>query len=573
MDTPDPNRPVKRGLHPAMVRALYGLLIVGLLAALGFTGRIVYKKMRHAMLMARAQKALEKKEYTQAAMTARWALDVQPGDVEAMRLIAKVATEAGSRDAAKLQRAVAEWEPQDPENYLRWANTALRSGDLVNVRLALDGMRAAKLETAAYFDARARLADAEGHPENIEAAMAEAVRLEPQNPTYRLRHASMQTGSADLAIRDRALATIEELTEVPETRRAALRVLLHAAMLRRDGPKAVSVAERLRNGPDAKLEDQLVYLGIMRKASRWEFWWALGQLQVRLADQPGEITETIRWMVRNDLAPVAVDWGKRIPNEMRFKPPLAIAISEALTVARDWEGLRPYVRGGEWGELDFQRRALLAKVLRQSGDDAGSRGQWSSAVSLAGDRVVAYDTLMTLTRLWGWEAEQTALLWVVARGEAAPKPALAELLRRNLLIGRTQDLLAVFTRQLELDPTDTEAKNNVAYAALLLGTDRRRAETLALEVYRADPQNPGFAATYAFALHSASKHAEGLKVVSTISADGLKVPATVLTRALLLAATGEREGALQDFATAEKGKLLPEEKALLTRARAKLAAP
>jgi tetratricopeptide (TPR) repeat protein len=571
--TPPPAEKFKKPLvNPAMMRVYIGLAVAIVVGVLGVVGVQAYKKVRHATVLSRAREFMEKKDYTQAAMAARWALDIKPGDPEAANLLAKAAEEVGARDAVQLQRMAATLQPDAPESYLRWANSALRSGDLVNARLALDGMQKAKLENAAYYDARARLADAAGQPELIEPAMAEAVRLEPANPLYRLRLASMQTGSGDPAVRERAVATIEELSANPETRRAALRVLLHAAMVRRDGPRTIAMAERLRSAPEARPEDVLVYLGVMRKAQRWEFWWALGQLQAAPPGDPAELTEIFRWLVRNNLASLAAEWGKRLPNETRLRPPVAIAVAEALTVQKDWEGLRPIVRAGEWGDLDFQRRALLARVLREAGDEPGSRTQWDSAVTTAGDRVESYETLMTLTRLWKWDAEQTALLWTMARGKAAPKPALDELLRRNLAQGRTLDLLAVFSRQLELDPGNPEVKNNVAYASLLLGTGKKRAETLALEAYRADPKNPGFAATHGFALYSAGRYDEGLQVVRTVADADLAVPANAMTCGLLLAATGARDEARLHLAVAQKGPLLPEEKALVARALEKLAA-
>lgn len=556
-----------------MIRVLFGLVIAGLLAGLCVGGWAIYKKARQATVLTRAREFLEKKDYPQAAMSARRALDMEPGNAEAMNLLARAAEASGARDTVQLQRAAAELQPNVPENYLRWVDSALRSGDLVNARIALESMSAAKLETSAYHDARARLADASGQPELIEAAMAEAVRLEPENPLYRLRLASMQTGSQKQDVRERAIATIEELSADPATRRPALRVLLHAAMVRRDGAAAIAVAERLRAIPEAKQEDFLVYLGVMRKAQRWEFWWALGQLQASPPENIAELTEVFRWLVRNNLSSVAAEWGKRLPTEARLRPPLSIALAEALTVQKDWEGLRPIVRAGEWGDLDFQRRALLARVLREAGDEPGSRTQWNSAVGATGDRVEAYETLMTLTRLWKWDAEQTTLLWVIARGRSAPQPALAELLRRNLAEGRTPDLLAVFSRQLELDPASAEAKNNVAYASLLLKSDRKRAETLAVEAYRADPKNPGFAATYSFALHTAGKNEEGLKIAQKISEKDLATPANAMSYGLLLAATGARDEARKHLAIAQQGTLLPEEKALIARAQEKLGPP
>jgi Tfp pilus assembly protein PilF len=570
---PSSERPKRPLLHPWTVRGLIALAILGVLGLIYLGGAETYKKVRHQRAVERARGFLEKKDYAQAALSLQWALQIKPGDIEATRLLAEAADGAGARDAVQLRRAISGLEPKVPENYIAWANSALQNGDSTNARMALDAMRDAGLENAAYHDARARLANISGKSSDIEPAMAEAVRLDPNNPLFRLRLASTQIASPQTEVREQARVTIEELAKEPTTRRPALRVLLYAALASRDGPKAIAAAEQLRRAPEATFPDRLVYLGIMRKAARWEFWWDLADLQAQPALDPEELTEVLRWLVRNNLAKVAVDWGQRLPNERRLRPPVAIALAEAYTILRDWDGLRPIVKVGEWGELDFQRRALLARVMREQGDAAGSRAQWSSAVTGAGDRPEPQATLMTLTKMWNWEDERVALLWVIARGRNAPKPALDELLRRYLAEGQTRELLAVFSRLLELDPKDPELKNNVAYASLLLNQDKKHAETLAAEAYNTDPKNPGFAASYGYALYIMGKYEDGLKITRTIAEKDLQVPSNALSHALLLAATGEKDTALKYLAQAEKGRLLPEEKGLLAVARQKAGRP
>jgi hypothetical protein len=463
-------------------------------------------------------------------------------------------------------------EPGVPANYIAWANVALRHNDVAGATAALDRMVEFGLEknNAAYYDARARVADAAGRPEDIEPAMARAVEIEPANSLYRLRLASMQAASPRPEVREKAMAVVEELANDPVTRRPALRVLLYTAIGTRDGARVIPLAQRLRESPDALLEDRLLYLGIMRKAGRWEFWWDLGLL---MADPPKDadaLTDLMRWLVRNNLAAVVVAWGDRLPNERRLKAPVAIALAEAITLRSDWERLRPIVKTGDWGELNFQRQALLARVLREQGDEAGSKTQWNAAVTAAADRPEAYDTLLTLVRLWKWDDEQNALLWTIARGRSTPRPALDELLRRNLAAGKTQELQLVFARYLELDPKDAEAKNNLAYASLLLNTDPKRAQTLAAEAYKANPTHPGYAATYSIALYFAGKAADGLKIAETIPEAERKVPSTALTYALLLSATGAHAEARKYLAIAEAGSLLPQERTLAAKARQKV---
>ena len=118
--TPSPERFKRPAVHPAMVRVYIGLATAIALAVLSIGGFSLYKKVRHTMILSRAREFMAKKDYTQAAMSARWALDMKPGNVEAMALLARAAEESGARDVVQLQRAVADLQPGVPENYLRW---------------------------------------------------------------------------------------------------------------------------------------------------------------------------------------------------------------------------------------------------------------------------------------------------------------------------------------------------------------------------------------------------------------------------------------------------------------------
>ena len=574
MDAPNSpkNRVSRPSIHPAALKLFLGVGFILLAGLLGAGGWKAFKVIREKRVMTRARAYVEAKDYTQAAMTLQWALQLNPNNVEAAKLLANTAEKGNAKDAIQIRRKVAELDPQDDKNYLSWAEMALKKGDPANAKLALDGMRDAGLENGAYWDARARLADATGHPEEIEPAMAQAVRLEPTNALYRLRLASMQLGGVNKDAHAEALATTEELTADPTTRRAALRVLHYHALGTRDSKKAMEVADRLLKAPEAVFEDRLVYLGIMQKAKRWEFWWELGVLEAAPDPDPFQLTEVLRWLVRNGLSNVAADWGRRMPNERRLRAPVSIALSEAHTILQDWEGLRPLVKAGEWGDLDFQRHALLARVLREQNDEPGSRAQWNTAVAAASDREDALATLVGLSLRWKWHDEHNALLWVIARTDKNPKWALDQLLRQYLSEGKTRELLSLFNRYLEIDPKDAEAKNNVAYASLLLNTDLKRAQTLAAEAYKKDPANPGFAATYAFALNVAGKPQDGMKIIQAIPELERTEPANALSCGLVLAANGQKDDARKYLDRAATGKLLPQEKALLSKAIEKLGA-
>ena len=268
-------------------------------------------------------------------------------------------------------------------------------------------------------------------------------------------------------------------------------------------------------------------------------------------------------MNRNGLAQNTLDWSQQIPNATAAKGPVSLATANAAAALGQWALVKTIVENANWGRAESARQALLARALREEGDEATSRTQWVIAVDTAGTNMPALMDLARLASEWKWEDEATEVLWKIGREAPDPLPALGVLQKKFTTAGDTRQLRDVAARLLEVHPADLAARNNFAYYSLLLKEDVDRGLALAREVFKEAPAEPGVIATHAFALHSEGKNDEARKLMHALGERTLQEPGQALCYALTLAATGAADEARKYFDIARRGDLLPEEKALI----------
>ena len=520
--------------------------------------------------MALARQFADRKEYLQAALAARRALQLSPHDLAANRLMAEMAEAVQTKEAVTWRKTIAEMQPGVARNYLDWANSALQFRDAASAGEALSNLDAAGRDTAAYHDIAARLAVLTGQSSQVYAHVAAAAQLEPHNETYQLQFAALQLGSPLADIRKGASAKIEQLTESPKTRREALRLLIQSSLSQGDGPRTLKYANDLMTGPGGTFEDRMLYLKLLGKLKRPEYWWFLAQFGAALPESDEDLVTLLSWMNNNGLGRMTLAWTDELPNQRSERVPVCVAIAEAHALLGNWGKLKSLLQYQKWGDLEFQREALTARVDREEGDEMGASSHWTAAVALAADRRTALSALGRFATAWKWEKEYTSLCWTIANGRGHQTSALHQLLRKYTAEGRTRDILRVYNRMLELDPENLNIKNNVAYALMILNMEAERAQVIAYEVRNTEPKNPDFTATYALALHLKGKTESGLKILQQIDEKDRQIPSTALTFGVLLAAVGKNDEARVHLDVAEKGNLLPEEKVLASKAREKM---
>ncbi len=556
-----------RRIRKYIFRALIVVAIVAVIGAAGYYGWRIVAKQR---AIASARKFADKKEYLQAALSAKRALNFNPKDLSANRLMAEMAEAVQTKEAVAWRKIIAEMQPGVAENYLQWADTAIRFGDATSAREALSKVDAAGKNTSAYHDLAAKLEVLSGRPSKVIEHVEEAARLDPKNENFQLQLAAVKLGSPLPEVRKGAAATIEQLAESPKIRREALRVLIQSSLAGGDANAALKFANQLMTGPGAIFEDRMLTLKILGMLKRHEYWWFIGQLGADLPEKDDDLVSLLSWLNNNGLAPLTLKWTDELPNDRVERVPVCVAVAEAHALLANWTKLKPLLKFQKWGDLEFQREALVARVTREEGDESGSHSHWNAAVQLAGERREALSALARFAGTWKWDEEYTNLLWVIARGRNEPMMALQKLLNRYTAEGNTRELLSVFSRMLELEPQNLNTKNNVAYGLLILGMEPERAHMLANEIHNADPSNSEFAATYALSMHMKGKTDLALKVLQQLPEKELRVPATALTYGMILAAKGKDDEARASLAIAETGTLLPQERAILLKARDRL---
>ena len=546
------------------------MIVVAVLGVIGAAGWYGYRAFSRRNAIAAARQFADRKEYLQAALAAKRALDFNPKDLSANKLMAEMAEAVKTREAVVWRKTVAEMEPGVAENYLQWADTAIRFRDAASAREALSKMDAAGKNTSAYHDMAARLAVLAGQTRDVQGHVAEAARLDPKNESYQLQLAAVQLGSPLPEVRKAATATVEQLAESPKVRRAALRVLVQSSLAANEPNTALKFAYRLMTGPDGVFEDRMLTLKILGMLQRPEYWWFIGQLGADLPENDEDLVTLLSWLNNNRLPHLSLKWIGELPSDRVERVPVCVAVAEAHALLGNWSKLKSVLKFQKWGELEFQREALVARVTREEGDEAGSHSHWNAAVTLAAERRDAHAALARFAVAWKWEEEYTNLLWVIAKGRNDPMMALQKLLQKYHADGNTRELLSVFNRMLELEPQNLNTKNNVAYALLILNMEPERAHMLANEIRSSDPSNSEFTTTYALSQHMKGKTDLALKAMQTVPEKELRIPATALTYAVILAAKGKDEEAREFLALAETGTLVPQEKTILLKTKDRL---
>src|SRR5207249_8011017 len=179
-------------------------------------------------------------------LSLRAALHINASNLEACKLMADLASKAGAKDTVFWRKRVAELEPGVAENHIAWATDALRFGDVASADEALKSLSAQSQNTAAYHAAAGALAIATKQFADAEQYFGEAFRLDLQNEVYRLNAETIRLKSTNPETRDGARVAIERISNNPNLRLPALRLLVSDAANRKDMPKVFAFAKDLQ---------------------------------------------------------------------------------------------------------------------------------------------------------------------------------------------------------------------------------------------------------------------------------------------------------------------------------------
>ena len=555
-----------QGLYRFWTWIVITVVLTLFLAGSLWIGIPCYRHIKEKHAQKEAIAFVERGDYRNAWLSANQALTLNPSNVDACRVMARIADQARSPEVLDWQRKIVAAAPS-VENKLVLAAAGLRyqkppfplASQILN---DLQSVGSTNITYQMVAASRAlglhQLAEAEGYFET-------AVKLDPTNQLNVLNLAVFRLGTTNEAKRIAARATLSELCADETARPDALRALIADRLAQKDLEGAGKFSTQLLATPRVSLEDQLQNLSIARHLHAADFNDRLHAVQKQALTNAPAVAQISDWMKANGLLNESFTWLTGLPEVLRSQRPLQLALADVYLERHDWNGLRDFASNGNWGDFEYIRFALVSHACAELGMSGIADSNWGAAVTEADNSREGLERLLNLAENWNLKAERQDLLERIVKRFPSEHRAEQALAQIYFTTGNTAALNQLSDRMLSLYPTNANFQNNLAATALLLRTNLTRAYKLAAEAYSNAPGNPDETSTYAFALHLQGRDQEGISLLEKLAPAQLNQPSVALYYGVLLTAVGKTNKAAEWLQMAETShQLLPEEKQLLT---------
>jgi len=563
---PPPRRRIPRGLFWLL---LLGVVVGGIFAAPG--AKRAFSRWSQERQLNRARQSFDKGDFERAMLDARAILESNAGNTEANRLIARALEASGGPGALGWRMRLQTLLPDDVENSLSLAKNAVKAGEIALAAQTLENLKSDESANALFHEVSARLAMIRGDAKSAETHWREASRLAPQVEGYQMELAALRIESKDAEVRTAATAALRELANSPGEGIRALRMLVAHARKYQQPARVRELVDELVAAPGVTFADHLTRLAVLRGYDTPDSSSYLDELRAMALPSPEDFYGLLAWMNRNDLATLAAEWLATVPGDMLSRPPVCVGAAQTFAKAAQWEKLREMTEhGGLWGDMDFLRRAFLARALERLGEPEPGASEWKQAVSAAQGRVDAPERMARLALAagtWRWEQRQEELLWRIARSGRSPRWVLDSLWRIATSRMHTAQMHEVASYIAKAAPGEVTARNNYTFLSLLVRTQEGNPLQESEVLYRANPENPEVALSHAISLYQQGKMEQAIGTTSAFKPADLRKPEASFPfyHAVFLIASDRGAEAEEFLKIAGKRALLPEETAILER--------
>ncbi len=530
-------------------------------AVLGYDA---YDSWRYSHLIETAKSAAALGDWRQSSFALRRAVQIRPGTIEPLILLAETAEKLNPSEAISLRLAVATADRGSVKHRFDLVRTALRIGDKSSAAQSLATIDVTARTTPMYLSLKSQVALATGDPVSAEAAALEALRLEPANPTYKFHLASIQVGSTNEATRASARNVLEQSTGIPELKHDALRMLSVEALNRRDAPVARRWVEEIFRTGKTDFGDEIQQLELLRVENSPALTTRLESLQRRATSNPQSTLSLATWMMmRTGNGGGAHAWLASLGTNITAQPAIQNARIQSHLLSNDVNGCIRWLEGDFWGENDHSRLLWLARLHRTQSQEASAKTAWNKAWELGGKNPQSRRQIWQMAVEMGWKEESMQVLQAASAAPSDSRWAQMVLFDIHYRLKQTPQMLEISERLLRASPEDWFAKNNVAAFSLLLNTNIAMAAKLASEAITTRPNDPLVTSTHAFALQRNGKIPEALLVFGRIPDAVRSKPGVAVYYASALVEAGRIKEARRYLTLADDASLLPEERALL----------
>ncbi len=556
----------------------FGIIAVPLLlvGAVAFSqlGLPAYRMWKESRFEAEAMRYFDKKEWSNALLSARQALLANPDNLPARRIMAELGERSGSAAAIEHRRQIARIEPT-VANHLIWAESAETFRQFADMETALREAARLGADNLAYHEAAMRLATQQGDAVRFQKHLEKVSTLDPENRRALLNREilRMVAGTPEESARGRR--NVETMMWDPDLRSPALHALATRAVENGDFAEAFLYATWLRDEPDLRFDDRLLILNILRQAPGGGWRDFLEDTQRNYGRNPLSAVVLAGWLIDHGFARETADWLSELLRREDPWPALYHPRARALARLEEWSRLEEILRGENWQQNEFLRYAFMALTQENMNRPGGAADSWQQAQLFARSQP---DALLNLARAaggWGWDQRAAEVYWRYLERNPPDDHVFNALFSIHLRLGDSDSILRLAEKRLTHRPEDPLAANASAMLRLLRDTDVEAAALLARQNLEAHPRSPMMITTLALAHYRKGDAREALRLQETLTEESLRGGNIPLYHALFLQATGQNGKARAVLDGWQGHNLLPEEKEIretLTREIARFAA-
>lgn len=495
-------------------------------------------------------------------------VQIYPQNGEARRRLANFLERLGQRQGLETWKEIAQAEPADPRNQLGLAGAALRFGDMVAAREALERLREMGRTDAAYYRLASGLALVTRDTLALESALTELARLEPSDQRVQLNLAIARLQSADPVLVEAGRSALIGLARSEPVRIRAVVELLNEMARRWPRPtreRAAAfqqLAAELTPARGPSFDPPEIGDPVERLVS-----FAMRQP----APEAEDAGALLSWLILNGRAAAGFEWLDSLPEKTRQSRLVTAAASEAALQTADWPHLRRLLLAGAWGALPplAVNGAFDARDNRGQLTPAAQASRWASVLESCQASLPALKMMLRLSEAWNWPEEQQQVLTAITRTFAGETWAWRRLISHALAQGEAELVWQIYQRWSRAAPGDVMVQTEAAIMGHLLQGRGAPSATVTAEFVRQQPTNPGVVVAHALALWRGQRLAEALPLMGALPADAFAEPRYALAYGLMLSEAGRARESEQLLNRAAADRMLPDEMLLIEQARAR----
>lgn len=510
-----------------------------------------------------ARDYLQKGDYPNAILAVRKTLSYNQNNIDAWKLAVEITEKQNVPDVVFYQQHLAGLNPTF-ENRLKAIQVAVKYHAYREAETLIGQIGQEGAKSPEFLDLAATVSRRSGNPTKAKYYLMSLVSLQPNNSKARFELAQLRLVEGSAENKPSIRAEIQTLASDPEYRARALALLLTDSLQAQNSSESLELADQLAAAPDILPPNNVMVAESYRRFAPAKFKPYLTQLEQKFATDADKVVVLANYLVANEMAGEARKWTDSLDDKIKAVEGVQVTYAYALLIEKDWTALESYLRNCKWNENEFARYALLAYRYRVAGQDRDFNESWKLAMIEVGNNPRRLQTLLAQVNSWNWQDQKFELLWKRFMLEPTNHAIRNQLIVWERGRGNTAALNRLFARIVELDPSDTDSKNNYAYTSILLGINLDRAYQSAREAYESNPKNGFYATTQAFALYRQSKYAEALDIIQGLGVVALTVPERTMLQAIILIANGKYEEGANLAMSLKADAFLPEERRLLS---------